>query len=299
MNNLPNFLIVGASKSGTSSLYQYLRQHPDIFLSEIQKEGRYFSQMKGNYKGPGDSGIDDTINYTLEDYKRLFASLSGEKAIGDISPEMLYFHEKSIPRIKADLGNNVKIIIILRSPIERAFSAYLHFKRDKREHLSFEEGLKMEKERMEKDWIWAWQYKNSGLYFEQVKAYVANFKQVKVVLFDDFQRNSNLVLADICNFLGVESDFTFDTSYKYNVSGNPKSELMYKLETSRKSISFVKRFVPRSVVKFVRNKFTGEHQMIKPKMDANTRIELIEFFKSDILKLQELIQMDLSRWLAK
>ncbi|WP_347839659.1 sulfotransferase domain-containing protein [uncultured Draconibacterium sp.] len=297
MNNLPNFLVVGASKSGTSSLYHYLNQHPNIFLSKIQKEGRYFSQMKGGYRGPGDERIDDSIHRTLEDYSKLFAAVKAEKAIGDISPEMLYFYEKGIPKIKAELGEKVKIIIILRSPIERAFSAYLHFKRDKREERTFEEGLQLEEERLKNDWIWAWQYKNSGLYYKQVKSYIDNFKEVKVILFDDFKNNPDTVLSEIAEFLEVESEFKFDTSYKYNVSGAPKNQLIYELENSRKLIVFLKRFVPQSLVKFVRNRFTGEKQMVKPEMDKNTKAALIDFFRADILKLQQLIGKDLSHWL--
>ncbi len=297
MNNLPNFLIVGASKSGTSSLYHYLNQHPEIFLSEKQKEGRFFSQMTGNYQGPGDLRIDDSISRSLDDYKNLFSSVSNEKAIGDISPEYLYFYNNCIPLIKKHLPEEVKIIIILRSPVERAFSGYLHFKRDKRETLSFEEALTKEEERADKNWIWAWQYKNSGLYYEQVKAYVDYFRNVKIIVFDEFRKDEKKVLNEICSFIGVNPDFNFDTSYKYNVSGDPKNEMLYKLETSRGLIEFVKKIVPDKLVKLVRNRITGEKQMVKPTINEETRLELINFFRADILKLQDLIQKDLSHWM--
>lgn len=84
MSVLPNFLIVGASKSGTSSIYHYLKQHPEIFLSNIQKEGRYFSQMTGKYGGPGDERIDSSIIKNIKDYTALFEDYNHEKAIGDI-----------------------------------------------------------------------------------------------------------------------------------------------------------------------------------------------------------------------
>lgn len=297
MKNLPNFLIVGASKSGTSSLYHYLQQHPDIFLSEKQKEGRYFSQMSGCFHGPGDDRVERTITHTLEDYKELFSSHNNEKAVGDISPEYLYFHEQSIPLIKKDLGQDTRIIIILRSPIERAFSGYFHFKRDKRETFSFAEGMKLEGERLKMNWIWAWQYKNSGLYYEQVKAYLNGFKHVKVIVYEDFKYEGNKVLKEICRFLEVDSAFQFDTAYKYNVSGDPKNELLFKLENSRSLINFIKKLVPKSMVKKLRNKMTGEKQMLKPEMDEVTRHELISFFREDVSKLQELIGQDLSHWI--
>jgi hypothetical protein len=297
MIKLPNFLIVGASKSGTSSIYHYLRQHPDIYLSDKQKEGRYFSQMAGNFQGPGDANIDKTITKTLEEYETLFESYKDENAIGDISPEYLYFHKQSIPLIQRDLGESAQIVIILRSPIDRAFSGYMHFKRDSRETLSFEEGLQMEKERMAKNWVWAWQYKNSGLYYKQVKAYLESFKSVKVIVFDDFEKEPQKVLAEMCAFFGVDETFQFNTEYKYNVSGEPKNKMLYKLETSRGLINLAKKMVPDKWVKKVRNIITGEKQMIKPGMNEDTRLDLIEFFRSDILKLQALIQQDLSHWL--
>lgn len=294
---LPNFLVVGASKSGTTSLYHYLKQHPDIFLSDKQKEGRYFSQMEGNYNGPGDSNVDLTITRSFDDYKTLFSGYNGEKAVGDISPEYLYFYEKAIPQIKKDLNDEVKIVIILRSPVERAFSGYLHFKRDRRETLSFEEGLEMEQERKANNWIWAWQYKNSGLFFKQVKAYSDNFKNVKIIVFDDFKENPDKVLKELCQFLEVDSDFAFDTSYKYNVSGNPKSQALYKLETSRGLVKFIKRFIPNKLVQKIKRRYTGEKQMVKPEMSNDTKNKLIDFFKADILKLQKLTGNDLSKWL--
>lgn len=297
MDVLPNFLVVGASKSGTSSIYHYLKQHPDIFLSNIQKEGRYFSQMPGDYNGPGDKNLDDSITRDLNLYKALFHGYRNEKAIGDISPEYLYFYENAIPLIKKDLGDKVKIIIILRSPVERAFSAYAHFKRDKRETLTFEDALDKEKERKAKNWVWAWQYKNSGLYYKQVKAYVDNFQNVKVLIFEDFNKDPQRILSEICTFLCVSNDFEFDTTYKYNVSGQPKNQVLYKLETSRGLINFIKKLIPASFVSKMKKNLTGEKQMVKSKIDDRTRKALIDFFKEDVLKLQEMIKTDVSHWL--
>ncbi len=297
MNILPNFLVVGASKSGTSSLYHYLKQHPDIFLSEKQKEGRFFSQMANCFDGPGDTVVEKTITKDVESYKLLFEGYNQERAIGDISPEYLYFHEQAIPLIKSILGNDVKIIIILRNPIDRAFSAYTHFKRDKRESLSFEEALEKEMERENQNWLWTWKYKQSGFYTTQVKAYFDNFKQVKVFLYDDLLNNQAKVLKEICVFIGIDSGFEFDTTYKYNVSGDPKNQLLYKLETSRGLIQALKKVIPSGIVAWVKKKWTGEKQMVKSEISPEARLNLIGFFREDILELQKIINRDLTHWL--
>ena len=297
MNVLPNFLIVGASKSGTSSLYHYLKQHPDIFLSEIQKEGRFFSKMSGNCQGPGYKYIDKTITRDLETYYALFKDYRNQKAIGDISPEYLYFYQSAIPEIRKILGEEVKIIIILRDPSDRAYSGYTHFRRDKREFLSFEEALGKEKERNDKHWIWAWQYKNSGLYYQQVKAYMENFNNVMVIVYEDFKKNDQMVLSEICKFIGADTEFRFDTTYKYNVSGQPKNQVLYQIESSRQIVRLIKNLLPRKMVKWAKKQWTGEKQMIRTEMDPATRNKLIGFFRDDILKLQQYLGRDLSHWL--
>ena len=292
----PNFLIIGASKSGTTSIYHYLQQHPDIFLSKIQKEGRYFSQMSDCFNGPGDESIRNSIPKDFDRYLSFFKDYSKEKAIGDISPEYLYFYSECIPLIKSKLGHNVKIIVILRSPIERAYSSYSHFKRDKRETLSFEDALQEEENRKIKKWLWSWQYKNSGLYYKQVKQYLENFNEVKVFLYEDLKENTPQLLKDLCEFINVDSTFEFDTRYKYNVSGDPKSQVLYQIESARKFIKLLKIFIPAKLVSFLKSRFTGEKQMIKSEMKPETRNYLKNFYRKDIIQLQNLIDRDLSKW---
>ena len=297
MKKLPNFLIVGASKSGTSSLYHYLRQHPEIYLSEKQKEGRFFSQMKDCFHGPGDEAVSSTVISDLEGYATLFNDYKNETAVGDISPDYLYAFKKAIPLIHETLGKEVRIIIILRNPTDRAYSAYTHFKRDLRETLSFEEALDKEPERARNKWLWAWQYKNSGFYSEQVEAWMTNFPNVKVFLYDELLTNQVKVLKELCAFIGVDPDFAFDTTYKYNVSGEPKSQVLYKLETSRGLVKAVKKILPAGLSAWLKKNFTGEKQMVKSEMNPETKRQLIDFFREDILKLQKIIDRDLSAWL--
>lgn len=149
--HVPNFFIVGAAKSGTTSLYHYLKQHPEIYMSPV-KEPKYFlaSINKFPHNGPGDIEVDKKIIRTWDEYLKLFSNASVEKCIGEASCGYLYYCELVAPSIKR-ISPEAKIIIVLRNPVERAFSAYCYLFREGRETLSFEEALKIEEERKKKE----------------------------------------------------------------------------------------------------------------------------------------------------
>jgi len=140
--NLPNFLVVGVAKSGTTSLYHYLNQHPDIFIPS-RKECRFFSSKPGNFKGPGREFQNDTIK-DIQGYRRLFLGCFNISARGDVSNDYLFYYTESIENIKRHIGEDAKIIIRLRNPIDRAYSNYLRHIREGWEALSFEDGLEAE-----------------------------------------------------------------------------------------------------------------------------------------------------------
>ncbi|MEL9915179.1 MAG: sulfotransferase domain-containing protein, partial [Thermoplasmatales archaeon] len=205
-------------------------------------------------------------------------------------------------QIKKYLGNP-KIIIILRNPISRAFSAYTHLVRDGREYLSFEEGLRAEEKRMKENWEFMWYYKDVGLYYRQVKDYLENFSDVKVYLTEDLERKPLEVIQHIFHFLEVDEDFVPDVSVKYNVSGIPKRKIYGKISRHLNTLgSFIERSVnyvfPKKGIKVVGffEKIRAK-EVEKPKMNDETKRFLIEFYKEDILKTQDLIGRDLSNWL--
>ncbi len=301
---LPNFLIVGAAKAGTTSLSYYLKQHPEIYISPV-KEPKFFTAQFLNFplKGIGDDLVEKHIIKTFDRYKKLFKwATSQRKAIGEASVDNLYYHKGAILQIKKYLGNP-KIIIILRNPVSRAFSAYTHLVRDGREYLSFEEGLLMEEKRMAENWEFMWYYKDVGLYYEQVRDYLDNFSDVKIYLTEDLEQKTLEVVKDIFRFLEVDENFTPDTSVKYNVSGIPKKKIYAKISRHLNTLgSFLERSVnyifPKKGIKVVGffEKIRAK-EFEKPKMLESTRKSLIEFYKADILKTQDLIGRDLSNWL--
>jgi hypothetical protein len=297
---LPNFLIVGAAKCGTSSFYYYLRNHPQIYMSSL-KEPHHFStqNVDANYQGIGDYRRPYVKNF--EDYCKLFMDVQDEIAVGEASTDTLSTWQTSIPAINDKLIDP-RIIIMLRNPVERAYSAYLHLVRENREYLSFEDGLKMEEERIKNNWHGLWHYAHRGFYFHQVKPFLDEFSKVKVFLNEDFNKDPQSIITQTCEFLEIATDYQSPyINVRYNTSGIPRS-------TALNYLFIMKNPIQRSVRKIAHRVFTEDgwialrdsmraKLMVKPKMKPETRASLKKVFRDDILKLQDLLGMDLSVWL--
>ncbi len=302
--NKPNFLIVGAAKSGTTSLYKYLSEHPDIFMPEIIKEPRYFvSDIFINQKADGAEYLKKVNNTTIDkydDYIHLFDKADSATAIGEASVPYLYYHKTAIKKIKQELGD-IKIIIMLRNPIDRGYSAYTYLVRENAEQNSFEQGLTIEEVRLKQNYLMLYYYKHVGLYFEQVQAYLKIFTNVKVILFDDFNISSEKIVSEVQLFLNVDTNYTpSNINYVYNKSGAPKNQLINKFITRPNSIKkIVKFFIPKIYRQKIKKKIKKikTTNLVKPQMNPETRKELTSFFKEDILKLQKLLNRDLSHWI--
>lgn len=295
---LPNFLVVGAAKSGTSSIDRYLAQHPDVYMP-TKKEAHYFSKASfpDRFAGPGDDGMNTETIASLERYESLFDDALGQKAIGESSAFYLYYPETA-QRI-ADLNPAMKIVMVLRNPVERAFSAYMYLLRDERETLSFEAGLAAEEHRRRQNFEPMWLYRELGLYAQQVHRYLDVFApdQVKVILYDEFARDNGAVMADLFSFLGVRTDFPIDTSIRYNESGKPKSRALFNFVAKPNLLKeMVKPFVPPAVRERLGNR-AKSMMLERVDMDPSIRADLKAYYTQDIRSLQTLLGRDLHRWL--
>ena len=172
MNTFPNFFIVGAARSGTTSLDLYLSQHPEIFIT-LKKETHFFAreQLPERYRGPGDERMNRLLIRDEDQYTQLFADAGRSKAIGEASA--FYLCYPSSADLIAQTVPDAKIIMVLREPVARTYSAYMFLVRDGRETLGFEEGMSLEEERKEGDFEPMWWYRELSLYYNQVKHYLA------------------------------------------------------------------------------------------------------------------------------
>lgn len=294
---LPNFFIVGAAKCGTSSLDQYLSQHPEIYIPP-KKEAHYFSidSFPRTFTGPGDEGMN---LYTIRKknlYAQLFEVSETYRAVGESSVFYLYY-PGTAKRIYAEIPD-AKIIILLRNPVDRAFSAYMHLIRDEREDLTFEQGLNREEYRKNLDYEPMWLYKELGMYSQQVRQYLEVFgrSQVKVVIFEEFIRDKQAVLVDVLNFLNVNSKFPIDTSLQFNESGKPKARWLYNFVSKPNPLKeLVKPFISDAVRE--RLGIRAKSMLLeKASMAHETREGLEDLFEEDISALESLLRRDLSIW---
>ena len=298
-NKLPNFLIVGAAKSGTSSLHNYLNQHPQVFMPSYNKEGMKVKEPRFLVKDLVEHRLHNGV-WTFDEYQVLFNKVTDEKAIGESTVLYLYYFEEAIKNIKYRLDKNTRIIIMLRNPVDRAFSAYNHVARSVKEQLSFEEALEIEHERLELDPTLTpmVMYKDMGLYCNMVKAYLDNFENVHIIMYEDFKNDTAKEVKKTLEFLGLDSKVSLDTGSNHNVGGKRwktpffkhffvKDNLVKKL--FRKVFSFSVRKKARIFLESILKQTSNP-------INQGTRDNLVVFFKEDVSKLEQLLRINLKHW---
>lgn len=308
---LPNFFIVGSAKSGTTSIYNYLKQHPDIFMSPI-KETHHFStdidssKFRPDYAANLNINIDSWLNgdqkkeifhafvKDWDKYLKLFKNSENQKAIGEVTNSYLYSKEAA-KNIRSKFPEG-KIIMILRNPVERAFSHFLMDLKSGLETGSFLEAFKKDMAKSNKGWGISNVYYEIGMYYEQVKRYLTIFpqEQIKIILYDDYRNDAIKTLKEICNFLNIDSNFEFEFSKEHNKAMIPKSGAVALMMRQKGLKAFAKKIFPKSWKNIISKIFFTNKNL--PKLSVDDRKYLIELYKEDIQKLSQLINRDLTSW---
>lgn len=299
---LPNFFIIGAAKSGTTSLYAYLRQHPDVCMPSV-KEPRYFAYLDDPPRmvGPGDRESNEAagVVYDAAAYRSLFEPCAGASAVGEASVNYLY--SRTAPGRIAESVPEARLIAILRNPVDRAYSHYLHLVRSGREPIrDFAQALAAEPERRRQGWEWSWHYTKMGFYHEQLTRYLQYFDpdQLSVYLFDDFKSDPRSVATDLFQTLGVEDSFALDAVGKHRQTGTPRLEWFQRFLLNpdhplrRASRSLVPERVRERLLTMLKNA-----NLSKPEMSPAVRAELTTLYTDEIHRLEDLLDRDLSHWL--
>lgn len=302
MDKLPDFLIVGAGKSGTTSLNNYLNQHPDIFMSPL-KEPNFFAYVNIDLNTLDKDALEHYKSSITryDDYTKLFKDAQPQQKIGEVSNTYLVV-PGSAESIKKYIPD-VKIIAILRHPTQRLYSRYLHLARENELPTNdFSDVL-------DKDSIW-WVRNDlvkEGFYYKNLKRYFDRFpaSQIKVILYDDLKNDMQKVMDEIFNFIDVPT-VTVNTSVEFNKSGFIKNKF-YDKTLGHRSIfkTFIKSIVSERTFNRLRESRTlqkafndlKEKNLAKPRLENDLSKEITEeIYKADIKKLESLINRDLRHW---
>lgn len=267
--NLPDFFCIGAQKSGTTLLQELLKEIEDIYLPII-KEVHFFDVPNRFDKG-------------LEWYERnYFFNAKKDKKIGEITPSYIFIDD--VPKkIFDSLGKDIKFIIILRNPIQRAYSQYTMKYRTKEEKYSFEDALVLESVRTRRNLEYKkrYSYLQRGLYSSQIRNYLKYFekKQFLFIEFDDFIKNQDSTIKDICNFLEINKINTIISKRVHSTNLSLGEKLKFSILNKNYNI-------------FNILKKTGY-----PDMKISTKKLLQKYYEDDIIELERIISKDLSKWL--
>lgn len=295
---LPNFLIVGAAKTGTTSLHYYLQQHPEIFISPRQEPSFFAHEgQRLDFRGPGDEEWRFVTD--LAAYERLFETAVGYGAVGEISPRYLFF-ERACARIRHYLPQ-VRLIAILRHPVDRAYSHFLmNQKRNCEPAASFPAAIAMESERMAMGWGWDWSYVGAGLYHAQLSRYYRAFprSQIKVFLYEELERKPRKFFQDLFAFLEVDAAFSPNSGIRQRRAGRPRSQLLHQMLVENGPMkSVARRLMPTGLRAALNNK-VGSWNTVRPEpLPDELRSRLFrQYFAEDCAQLAALIDKDLSSW---
>jgi hypothetical protein len=315
----PDFFIIGAPKSGTTTLFRMLCQHPHVYGSPL-KEPHFFSfgypgdqgedekhedlvgekssasHRKDASTGPPEAGSNTVRSWP--DYRDLFSKAGEEQITGEASTS--YMANPNVPsRIKRHCSRT-RVLAILRNPVDRAYSQYLHHVRSGREPCdSFEEALASEEQRIDAGWSVFWTYKRTGEYHRHLQNWYQHFprEKIKIVTFEEFMEHPISATKDTYQFLGVGTSFEPTLPGKTNATGVPRNRLVHNILNigGQQLRSTVRSLVPEGVRRFIRS--MRNQNLRRPPLSQKTRHRLEKHFREDVQNLERLVDKDFSQWL--
>ncbi len=294
---LPNFFILGAAKAGTTALYDILKQHPQIYLSYV-KEPMFFSHDENYRQGP-------------DWYSRTFFPGAQRYSLrGEATPHYLYWAEKAAPRMRRAYGNDEpRFVIMLRDPVQRAYSWYWNMVKEGKEDLPFVEALEKEAERLRTHWdsLYAqgsmvYGYYRGGCYASQIEEYLKFFRreQFYFLLQEDLKDPKNSAFVGLLEFLGIEKQVELRPVVS-NPAAMPRSRTLHHWLHGPSALKDrIKKVVPlRWRYRFKILLTEANLQPISyPKLDETLAAELRRRYQDEIARLEVIIGRDLSGWKA-
>lgn len=299
-----NLFIVGSVKCATTSLYEYLSKLNEVYLP-IQKEPHHFIDWKkiSKYNGPKDSDFYLSYPRTYQSYSKLFDSAPTSCSyLGDAST--MYLADETSASQIFDYNPDAKIIAIVRNPVERAYSHFLHHIREDTEITSsLNEAIDQELNGYRDNWAPQRRYLYVGRYFEQLKRYYDLFdnRNILVLEFEDLVKDSEKTLHQVHKFLKLDIPNESLKIEKFNSTGTPRFKFLHNTYSftksqGRKYLSFLRNDTTsqlrRKIDKMYRNRFLKKNEM-----DASTRLKVIQYYKQTIVDLQSSGFVNIDKWM--
>ena len=309
---LPNFFIVGAMKSGTTSLYEYLCQHPEIFMSPV-KEPSYFV-----WAGMDDQNKLYMLNKrhekvgthywqairTRKQYEHLFRKARNETAIGEAST--WYLPAPYVPERIYHEAPDAKIIAVLRDPVARAYSAYTYqVSYDLEPSSTFRGAIEDELSGHRDDWLYGWRYLYCGMYADQIERYLDVFGANNVLLlrFEELKHHPRVILKRIFRFLDIKDDYDFEDIAPRNPTISPNKgwakSVISILINQNVLKDELKRFVPITARHKIKSRILEivKRGGAKPPAISEADADFLrQAFRGQISKLEAITGWDLDEW---
>lgn len=305
MRNQPNLFIIGTAKAGTTSMYKYLNEHPDIFFPLV-KETHFYSDATSSLDvdfSPPKKGKHYHTKIIRDEkvYNELYAEAKSERYLGDSSPS--YFIDKNAPERIYKAAPEAKLIVVLRDPVERAYSQFLMERRIGIEpNEDFLKAVKADYENG-KERIWGRDhlYVDHGFYYQQIERYRKYFSddQILCISFSDLTRNTQEVLNNILNFLNLDASYNFKIETAHNKYKTHRNFLSKVLVNNKGRLLYLVDFLPETSIRFIKKLIFKESE--KPKMDAKCIPYFKDIYSEDLLKLKNEfgISQDFYNYLSK
>ena len=245
--------------------------------------------------------MNSTVVLDRDEYERLYDGAGGALALGEASPHYLYV-EKAPHRIK-ELVPDMKLVAVLRNPVDRAFSSYQHLVRDDLEPLDFGPALDIEPMRIAENYALLYRYVDVGLYTEQLQRYEALFprEQLLVLLYDDLRADAEATCRQVFAFLGVEEGFVPELSGEYNRSGVPRRRLYHRMLNP--SAQTKRRLWETTPTKLRESLLRAQTRLVNRNLQrqvipSRERERLMDVFGEEVAKLESRFGRDLSDWVS-
>ena len=321
---LPNFLVIGAPRSGTTSLYEYLRAHPDVYMSTV-KEPDFFTYPSLDRVNPigtevavrdihDDAQHDAALARDLAEYERLYAGHRDERCLGEASA--VYLGDPTAAWHLRTYVPDAPFIVVLREPADRAYSHFHHAKRlyteggltsppgaegrtvdeefERAIEVASQEGMPAETVSEPEIWV------RAGYYHRHLTRWFELFprEQFAIFLYEDLATDERGLMRRVYEHIGVDPSFELPTTEAFNATVVPRNAKLFSFFTTNNPVMRrAKELAPaqvRGLAVRTRNRVLGDR---KPDFEPELRSRLLALYRDDTMDLQDLIGRDLSGWL--